>query len=207
MSEALDRTDELEPEQRDALQEIVGQVMAGDVDRDEAIRLAGDAGIDADVLTAAVLAASRAAGGLDGLDVTDGEAVQAFDVEAFVKMLPPGVALCPHCIGMGWVVEDPPFDPTTSSCPVCRGHGRVRTGSLKTGADAERDCVRCNGRGWVENDPGVLLHPATAADVVDVDVQPVDAEGRTPDDPDFDWTRIVERAPAPPAAEPEPATA
>lgn len=127
-----------------------------------------------------------------------------FDVEAFVKALPEGVALCPTCLGSGGVVEEPPFDPTTHTCTNCSGRGKVRTGSLKSN-EAERDCIPCAGRGWVPNDPGEL--PAGPARAVDL-VEPVrtDYAGRTPDDPDYDWTRVMRDVePIAPAAEPAPA--
>lgn len=130
--------------------------------------------------------------------------VPAFDVEAFVKALPEGVALCPTCLGMGGVVEEPPFDPTTHTCTVCQGRGRTRTGSLKSN-EAERDCVACGGRGWLPNDPGEL--PAGPARAIDfAQPAPVDFAGRTPDDPEFDWSRVA-RDVEPVVVEPEPAPA
>lgn len=129
-----------------------------------------------------------------------------FDVEAFVKALPEGVVLCPMCLGIGGVVDEPPFDPHTYRCPTCDGHGQTRTGSRQTGKEAVRECVDCNGSGYrhrgTDEPPA---RPARAADF-EPELQPVDVHGRTPDDPDFDWTRVVERAP-PAAAEPEPAPA
>lgn len=128
----------------------------------------------------------------------------AFDVTAFVKALPEGVCLCPLCLGMGGVIEDPPFDPTTHRCETCGGHGRARTGSLKSN-EAERDCIPCQGRGWMPNDPGEPpAGPARAVDFAQTDVR--DFAGRTPDDPEFDWARVVrDVVPIPAPPEPTPA--
>lgn len=135
---------------------------------------------------------------------SDGDGTAAFDINAFVKALPEGVSLCPLCLGMGGVVEDPPFDPTTHRCETCGGHGKTRTGSLKSN-EAERDCVPCNGRGWIANNPGELpAGPARAADLSAP--APVDYMGRTPDDAEFDWSRVV-RTEVPVEPEPEPAAA
>lgn len=129
---------------------------------------------------------------------------QGFDLESFVKSLPDGVAMCPMCLGMGGVVEEPPFDPHTHMCATCVGSGTVRTGS-RVSAEAERACADCNGRGWLPNEPGELpATPATAAHF-DSEAPPTDYAGRTPDDPDFDWSRVA--AAPPPVAEPEPVTA
>lgn len=127
-----------------------------------------------------------------------------FDINAFVKALPVGVALCPMCLGIGGVVEDPPFDPTVHICETCGGHGRVRTGSLKSN-EAERDCPTCQARGWMANDPGAApAGPARSSDLMAP--APVDHMGRTPDDADFDWTRVVrDVVPIVEAAEPAPA--
>lgn len=113
-----------------------------------------------------------------------------FDIEAFVKALPDGVALCPVCLGIGAVVEDPPFDPHTYRCPTCLGHGRVRTGSVAGSADQEHECSDCGGKGYRNRDGAPPATPARSSDLAP-DVKPVDAEGRTPDHPDFDWTRVV----------------
>lgn len=134
----------------------------------------------------------------------DEQAGPVFDIEAFVRALPAGVALCPMCIGIGAVVEEPPFDPTTHMCPTCGGHGRTRTGSLKSD-EAEHACPTCAGRGWMPNEPGELpAAPARSADLAAP--SPVDHMGRTPDNPEFDWTRVV-RAPGLVVPEPEAATA
>ena len=121
--------------------------------------------------------------------------------EEFVKSLPEGYCICPTCMAVGAVVEDPPFDPNTKTCPDCLGHGRVRTGAVQ-GPDVERDCTTCQARGWVPRD--VAEYPASPARVTDVVSArpPVDSRGRTPADADFDWTAIrrdVEQ-PAEPAA-------
>lgn len=114
----------------------------------------------------------------------------AFDVEAFVRSLPEGVTLCPLCLGMGGVVADPPYDPRRHYCTTCRGFGRVRTGSL-VGGQGEVKCDDCNGQGWVgaaaDEPPATPAAPEhfTAAE------PPVDVHGRTPDHPDFDWSRVV----------------
>lgn len=141
-------------------------------------------------------------GAVEWFDDVDGDEPSGavFDVEAFVKALPDGVVLCPLCIGAGGVVEEPPFDPHTHRCTTCDGRGKVRTGSLVS-SQAERDCVDCNGNGWLSNDPNAApAAPARASDFAD-DVVPTDHQGRTPDDPEFDWSRVT-RAPAP-APEPE----
>lgn len=111
-------------------------------------------------------------------------------VEDFVKSLPPGFCICPTCLAVGAVMEDPPFDPSTKVCPTCLGHTRVRTGAL-TGNDVERACPTCQQRGWVPRDGGELpASPARAADF-DNGATPVDDKGRTPDDPDFDWSAVT----------------
>lgn len=125
-----------------------------------------------------------------------------FDTEAFVQSLPDGVCLCPMCIGLGAVVEDPPFDPHTHRCPDCLGHGRTRTGSLVSD-QAERPCLTCEGRGFTVDAGG--LPPATPAaprHFAEPQVRVRDQRGRTPDDPEFDWSKVVEpAAPVEPASE------
>jgi hypothetical protein len=109
---------------------------------------------------------------------------------AFVRDLPAGYALCPTCLALGAVLEDPPFDPTTKTCPTCLGHGRTRTGAI-AGNEVERPCTVCNQRGWVNRDASEPpASPARASDFA-AGVTPRDVAGRTPDDPDFDWTSIV----------------
>jgi hypothetical protein len=124
-----------------------------------------------------------------------------FDINAFVANLPDGVCLCPLCLGMGGVIEEPPFDPNTHMCVTCLGRGKVRTGSLKSD-QAERDCRACDGNGWMPNDPNEPpAGPAHGADLAG-ELPPRDYAGRTPDDPDFDWSRVARvevPAPAPPA--------
>lgn len=111
-------------------------------------------------------------------------------IEEFVKSLPPGFAICPTCLAVGAVMEDPPFDPNTMVCPDCKGHTKTRTGAL-TGRDVERDCARCQARGWIPRDG--VTPPASPARAVDLqgETAPRDVNGRTPDDPDFDWANVV----------------
>lgn len=125
-----------------------------------------------------------------------------FDLEAFVRSLPAGVCLCPSCLGMGAVVEAPPFDPHTHRCEACQGHGRTRTGS-QVADQAERPCLDCQGRGFVDNAAGAP--PASPARPEDFEVGvPRDHRGRTPDDPAFDWSRVVHDPGAVAAPEPAP---
>lgn len=129
-----------------------------------------------------------------------------FSPEDIVKQLPDGVVLCPTCLGMMAVVDDPPFDPRAHACDVCNGHGKLRTGSL-LGQHGDRECWACHGKGFVDalqHEPDAL--PARAADFVEDAPPPVDVNGRTPDDPDFDWTRVRVQSPAPPP-EPQPSSA
>lgn len=134
-------------------------------------------------------------------DTSDDLPGAVFDVEAIVKALPEGVVLCPTCLGMVGVVEEPPFDPHAHQCATCSGRGKVRTGSLVS-AEAERDCVDCHGKGWVANDPGELpASPARASDFAG-ELPPRDHMGRTPDDPEFAWDRVVRDVEAVPAPEP-----
>lgn len=125
----------------------------------------------------------------------------AFDLEAFVKALPEGVALCPMCLGMGGVVEDPPFDPHTYRCPTCIGLGTTRTGSRRTDENAQHECADCDGKGYKHRGDAPPATPARAADFTG-DVSPTDHMGRTPDDPDFDWTRVVRDIEPAPVTEP-----
>lgn len=111
-------------------------------------------------------------------------------IEAFVRDLPEGYALCPTCLALGAVLEDPPFNPHTMTCPDCLGHTRVRTGAL-TGQEVEITCTRCQGHGWIPRDG--VTPPASPARATDLqrDQPPRDVNGRTPDDPEFDWAQVV----------------
>lgn len=125
----------------------------------------------------------------------------AFDTEAFVRALPEGVCLCPLCLGMGAIVEQPPMDPNSHLCGECLGWGKLRLPSL-VGGQTERPCGSCGGAGWVLNydgePPAVPARPEHFA----AEQPPLDYHGRTPDDPEFDWSRVVAR---PAAGEPLPA--
>lgn len=111
-------------------------------------------------------------------------------ISEFVRDLPEGYCLCPTCLALGAVLEDPPFDPTTKTCPDCLGHGKTRTGAI-AGSEVERDCQTCQRRGWVNRDASTPpASPARPSDFA-AGVTPRDVAGRTPDDPDFDWTSIV----------------
>ena len=63
--------------------------------------------------------------------------------------------------------EPPPaqYDPRTRTCPICKGWGRLLTGSLITGHD-ERTCWNCAGTGYeeaVRSAPGSpTVYPAVA---------------------------------------------
>lgn len=46
----------------------------------------------------------------------------------------------------------PPDDPRTDTCPICRGHGVVLTGSGVEGQE-DRRCWRCQGAGYLELRP------------------------------------------------------
>ncbi len=135
----------------------------------------------------------------DDVDDDAGRGGPDWDLEAFVKALPAGVCLCPMCLGQGAVIEEPPFDPTTHMCPTCQGRTRVRTGAV-TGEEVERPCPTCKAHGWLSNDPNEPpASPATAESISVGD--PRDYAGRTPADPEFDWSRVVDVVPP---AEPEP---
>lgn len=127
---------------------------------------------------------------IDEGDETQAEAGQRNVIEEFVRDLPAGYALCPTCQAVGAVLEDPPFNPHTMTCPDCLGHTRVRTGAL-TGNEVEIKCERCNARGWIARD-GLTppASPARASDLQD-GATPRDVNGRTPDDPEFDWAQVV----------------
>lgn len=128
---------------------------------------------------------------VDEADEQGAEALHQSDhISEFVKDLPPGYALCPTCLALGAVLEDPPFDPTTKTCPTCLGHGKTRTGAI-AGPEVERDCPDCGKRGWVNRDASEPpASPARASDFAN-GATPRDAAGRTPDDPEFDWTSVT----------------
>lgn len=125
-------------------------------------------------------------------DETDGPGADAQvrnRIEEFVRSLPEGYCICPTCLAVGAVVEDPPFDPHVTTCPECYGHGKTRTGSL-VNMEAERECERCQKRGWVARDvDSPPASPARSSDFLN-DAPPVDAFGRTPDSPEFDWASV-----------------
>lgn len=115
---------------------------------------------------------------------------QSDHISEFVRDLPDGYALCPTCLALGAVLEDPPFDPTTKTCPTCLGHGKTRTGAI-AGSEVERDCATCGKRGWVNRDASEPpASPARASDFAE-GATPRDVAGRTPDDPEFDWTSVT----------------
>lgn len=120
---------------------------------------------------------------------TDMEA-PGFDIEAFVRSLPDGVGLCPLCLGIGAMVAEPPFDPHAHVCVTCLGYGKVRTGSL-VGGQGERDCKACGGHGWLPDDADAPAAVPAMAAHFDLERPPLDHKGRTPDDPDFDWAKVV----------------
>lgn len=66
-------------------------------------------------------------------------------------------AICPMCLGVGWLTEEPPQDPTSERCPDCEGVGKVYTGSRVPG-QATRSCPTCAGNGWKLRD-GVTPPP------------------------------------------------
>lgn len=138
------------------------------------------------------------------LEAIEQEQPAGFDVEAFVRSLPDGVTLCPQCLGVGGVVAEPPFDPYSHLCMTCLGWGKLRTGST-VGGQGEIKCRDCDGNGYRPNDPGEP--PATPAEAAHfaAETPPRDHQGRTPDDPDFDWSRVVAQpAPGEPEQAPEP---
>jgi len=127
------------------------------------------------------------------------------DLVKMLREIPDGFRLCPTCIGQLIVPEDPPLDPSIHACRRCQGHGEVRTGSFVGGKQA-LPCPDCHGDGYLVDGPDVPpTLPVTGSDFLR-EGELRDHAGRSPADPDFDWSRVVQ-APAPQVAEPAPAPA
>lgn len=192
------------PEQLEVLEEVAAAVHAGELDGEGAVKWVAEVDVDADQLVAYLdqWAAEHGGDANDERRVARGEAGRAADLEKFIKNLPAGVVMCPMCLAIGAIDAEPPFATDRHACALCQGRGEVRTGSLKTG-EVTIDCPDCQARGWVLNGPGEpAARPAAAVDFAE-GVSTTDYAGRTPDDPDFDWSRVV---PAKPATAAEPVT-
>lgn len=91
---------------------------------------------------------------VEGEEEGEGEGEQepeALGVEADAKgepQVPEGFQLCPLCAGAGAVPEDVRGDPNSQPCTVCRGYGKLVTGSL-VAQHAIIDCEDCRATGYV----------------------------------------------------------
>ena len=81
------------------------------------------------------------------------------DVDDDLNIVPAeGFIRCPLCAGDG--VTRPEFaqDPTTMTCPDCRGQGQVSTGSILK-ETMIRSCPSCSGNGFVDRASWEAIHP------------------------------------------------
>jgi len=152
--------DETEARAPDSIREL-GARLAGMVDANEAeVELELEAEPEeVDALTAAIA-----------------EAVQAHH-DRIAELVGEGVDFktCAYCLGMGVSTLELAQDPTSETCPTCKGFGSVTTGS-KVDSRTMRPCPACQGNGFVETgreaEPGPAIAGVPAAPGVPVILPP-----------------------------------